>query len=404
MQKKIFEGIKILDFTWVGVGPVTIKYFADHGATVVHVESTTRPDVLRLAGPFRDNEPGNDRCGFFANFNSGKYGITLNLATDEGKNIAKELVAWADIVANSYTPRVMERWGLDYENICKIKPDIINFATCQQGQTGPYKEYAGFGMQGAALAGVYHLTGWPDRQPAGPYGAYTDFINPRMGALAIAAALDFKRRTGKGTNIDLSQTEGGLQFVAPTILQYSANKESAYRSGNQSDYQSPHGIFPCKGEERWIAIAVSTDKEWQNLIHSIGNPDWAHEEKFSTMSSRISNNGELECHLWATTIEWEAYELMNTLQEREVPAGVVQKTSDLFEDPQLTHRKHFWFLDHPEIGNHSYDGPSFRLSKTPGEISMPAPLMGQHNEHVFKDLLGMSEERFVENLINEVFE
>ena len=122
------------------------------------------------------------------------------------------------------------------------------------------------------------------------------------------------------------------------------------------------------------------------------------------MSSRISNNGELECHLWATTIEWEAYELMNTLQEREVPAGVVQKTSDLFEDPQLTHRKHFWFLDHPEIGNHSYDGPSFRLSKTPGEISMPAPLMGQHNEYVFKDLLGMSEERFVENLINEVFE
>ena len=121
MQKKIFEGIKILDFTWVGVGPVTIKYFADHGATVVHVESTTRPDVLRLAGPFRDNEPGNDRCGFFANINSGKYGITLNLATDEGKNIAKELVAWADIVANSYTPRVMERWGLDYENICKIK-------------------------------------------------------------------------------------------------------------------------------------------------------------------------------------------------------------------------------------------------------------------------------------------
>ena len=126
MQKKIFEGIKILDFTWVGVGPVTIKYFADHGATVVHVESTTRPDVLRLAGPFRDNEPGNDRCGFFANFNSGKYGITLNLATDEGKNIAKELVAWADIVANSYTPRVMERWGLDYENICKINNINLN--------------------------------------------------------------------------------------------------------------------------------------------------------------------------------------------------------------------------------------------------------------------------------------
>jgi benzylsuccinate CoA-transferase BbsF subunit len=404
MAKKIFEGIKILDFTWVGVGPVTTKYFADHGATVVHVESTTRPDVLRLAGPFRDNEPGNDKCGFFANFNSSKYGITLNLATEEGKNIAKDLIIWADVVANSYTPRVMEKWGLDYESIYKIKPDIINFATCQQGQTGPYRDYAGFGTQGAALAGVYHITGWPDRPPAGPYGAYTDFINPRMGALAIAAALDYKRRTGKGTNIDLSQTEGGMQFLAPTILQYSANKESANRSGNQSDYQSPHGVFPCKGEERWIAIAVSNDKDWQNLVNVIGNPDWAHAEKFSTLSLRIANNGELECHMWSTTIEWDAYELMNQLQAHEVPAGVVQKTSDLFSDPQLKHRKHFWFLDHPEIGNHSYDGPSFRFSKTPGELSMPAPVMGQHNEYVYKDLLGMTEEQFVENLINDIFE
>jgi benzylsuccinate CoA-transferase BbsF subunit len=398
MAKKIFEGIKILDFTWVGVGPVTTKYFADHGATVVHVESTTRPDVLRLAGPFRDNEPGNDKCGFFANFNSSKYGITLNLATEEGKNIAKDLIIWADVVANSYTPRVMEKWGLDYESIYKIKPDIINFATCQQGQTGPYRDYAGFGTQGAALAGVYHITGWPDRPPAGPYGAYTDFINPRMGALAIAAALDYKRRTGKGTNIDLSQTEGGMQFLAPTILQYSANKESANRSGNQSDYQSPHGVFPCKGEERWIAIAVSNDKDWQNLVNVIGNPDWAHAEKFSTLSLRIANNGELECHMWSTTIEWDAYELMNQLQAHEVPAGVVQKTSDLFSDPQLKHRKHFWFLDH------SYDGPSFRFSKTPGELSMPAPVMGQHNEYVYKDLLGMTEEQFVENLINDIFE
>jgi benzylsuccinate CoA-transferase BbsF subunit len=404
MAKKIFEGINILDFTWVGVGPVTTKYFADHGATVVHVESTTRPDVLRLAGPFRDNEPGNDKCGFFANFNSSKYGITLNLATEEGKNIAKDLIIWADVVANSYTPRVMEKWGLDYESIYKIKPDIINFATCQQGQTGPYRDYAGFGTQGAALAGVYHITGWPDRPPAGPYGAYTDFINPRMGALAIAAALDYKRRTGKGTNIDLSQTEGGMQFLAPTILQYSANKESANRSGNQSDYQSPHGVFPCKGEERWIAIAVSNDKDWQNLVNVIGNPDWAHAEKFSTLSLRIANNGELECHMWSTTIEWDAYELMNQLQAHEVPAGVVQKTSDLFSDPQLKHRKHFWFLDHPEIGNHSYDGPSFRFSKTPGELSMPAPVMGQHNEYVYKDLLGMTEEQFVENLINDIFE
>ena len=404
MASKIFEGVKILDFTWIGVGPVTIKYFADHGATVVHVESTTRPDGLRLGGPFRDNIPGNDRSGFFANFNASKYGITLNLNTPRGIEIAKRLVQWADVVAESYTPRPMKKWGLDYESLVEIKPDLIMFSTCQQGQTGPYREYAGFGNQGAALAGFYHLTGWPDRPPAGPYGAYTDFINPRMGSLAIAAALDYKRRTGKGTHIDLAQTEGGLQFLAPTILEESANGRSPARMGNRSPYQAPHGVFPCQGDERWIAITVTNDDEWQGLVHAIGDPDWAQAERFGTLSGRLENQDALEEMLGAVTAEWDAYQLMYALQSAGVPAGVVQKTSDLFSDPQVAYRKHFWFLDHQEMGVHAYDGPSFRLSKTPGELVMPAPVMGQHNEYVYKEILGMSEEEYVQNLVDNIFE
>ncbi|MDP6107612.1 MAG: CoA transferase [Candidatus Brocadiia bacterium] len=404
MASKIFEGVKILDFTWIGVGPVTIKYFADHGATVVHVESTTRPDGLRLGGPFRDNIPGNDRSGFFANFNASKYGITLNLNTPRGIEIAKRLVQWADVVAESYTPRPMKKWGLDYESLVEIKPDLIMFSTCQQGQTGPYREYAGFGNQGAALAGFYHLTGWPDRPPAGPYGAYTDFINPRMGSLAIAAALDYKRRTGKGTHIDLAQTEGGLQFLAPTILEESANGRSPARMGNRSPYQAPHGVFPCQGDERWIAIAVTNDEEWDALLRAIGDPDWAHAERFATLSGRLENQDALEEMLGAVTAEWDAYHLMYALQAAGVPAGVVQKTSDLFSDPQVAYRKHFWFLDHQEMGVHAYDGPSFRLSKTPGELVMPAPVMGQHNEYVYKEILGMSEEEYVQNLVDNIFE
>jgi len=404
MTSKIFEGVKVLDFTWIGVGPVTIKYFADHGATVVHLESTTRPDGLRLAGPFRDNVAGNDRSGFFANFNASKYGITLNLNTSKGVEIAKRLVMWADVVAESYTPRPMKKWGLDYESLVKIKPDIIMFSTCQQGQTGPYREYPGFGGQGAALAGFNHLTGWPDRSPAGPYGAYTDFLNPRLGSLSIAAALDYKRRTGKGTHIDLAQTEGGLQFLAPTILEYSANGRSPARMGNRSSYQAPHGVFPCQGDERWIAIAVSNDDEWDALKRAIGDPEWADAERFSTLSGRLENQDDLEELLGAVTAERDAYQLMYALQAAGVPAGAVQKTSDLFTDPQLAYRKHFWYQDHAEIGVHAYDGPSFRMSKTPGELTMPAPIMGQHNEMVYKEILGMSEEEYVENLIENVFE
>ena len=404
MAPKIFEGLKILDMCWIGIGPVTIKYFADHGATVIHVETRTHLDVLRMGGPFKDRITDPDLCGFFANFNSSKYGITLNLNDPRAIEIAKQLVEWADIVAESYTPRAMKKWGLDYENLVKIKPDIIMFSSCQQGGTGPYREYPGFGGQGAAIAGVNHLTGWPDREPAMPYGAYTDFINPKMGALAICAALDYHRRTGKGTHIDHSQIEGGMQFLAPTFAEYSANGEYPNRAGNRSDEYAPHGVFPCVGDERWIAIASLNDDHWKSIANVLGHDEWTTDEKFSTFELRKANEDELEEQIGSVTVEWDAYKLMEALQKAEVPAGVVQKTSDLFDDPQLTHRKHFWFLEHAAIGVHSYDGPSFRMSKTPGELTMAAPILGQHNEYVYKEILGMSEDEYVELLVEDVFE
>ncbi|MCX6022932.1 MAG: CoA transferase, partial [Chloroflexi bacterium] len=236
MTKQAFEGVKILDFSWIGVGPVTVKYFADHGATVVHVESTLRPDALRAGGPFRDNVVGLDRSGFFADFNSSKYGVSLNLSHPKAREIALRMVQWADVVAESFTPKAMKNWGLDYESLTKVKPDIIMYSTCLQGQTGPYNMYPGFGGQGAALSGYTAIVGWPDRPPAGPYGAYTDFINPRLGALAIASALAYRNRTGKGTHIDLAQAEGGIQFTAPNMLDWTVNQHVQERMGNRSTY------------------------------------------------------------------------------------------------------------------------------------------------------------------------
>tara|TARA_B100000315_G_C14111564_1_gene378414 strand:- start:18 stop:545 length:528 start_codon:yes stop_codon:yes gene_type:complete len=174
--------------------------------------------------------------------------------------------------------------------------------------------------------------------------------------------------------------------------------------GNRSPYQAPHAVFPCQGEERWIAITVTNDEEWEALVHAIGDPDWARAERFGTLSGRLENQDALEELLGAVTAEWDAYHLMYALQAAGVPAGVVQKTSDLFSDPQVAYRKHFWFLDHQEMGVHAYDGPSFRMSKTPGELTMPAPVMGQHNEFVYKEILGMTEEEYVQDLIDNIFE
>ena len=404
MAEQLFTGLKIADFSWIGVGPITMKYFADHGATVVRVESHTRPDGLRSGGPFKDGMPGIDRSGFFADFNSSKYGISLNLNHQRGKEIAQRLVAWADIVAESFTPHAMKHWGLGYDDLVQVKPDIIMFSTCQQGQTGPYKDYAGAGMQGSALSGFTHLTGWPDRPPAAPYGAYTDFINPRLGVLAICAALDYRQRTGKGTHIDLAQVEGGIQFLSPLIAEQSANGRAANRMGNRSSYQAPHGLFPCRGDDRWIAIAVTSDADWEALVRALDAPEWSQDPRFATVLGRLQHVDELEQRLSEETCRWDAYDLMHTLQGDGVPASVVQKTSDLFNDPQLEHRHHFCYLDHPEMGHCVYDGPSIRFSETPGELTMAAPCLGQHNEYVYHELLGMSDDEYVACLLEGVFE
>lgn len=404
MARSLFEGLKILDFCWVGVGPITVKYFADHGATVIHVESATRPDVLRLGGPFKDGQPGIDRSGFFADFNSSKYGISLNLNHQRARDIAGRLVQWADVVAESFTPHAMERWGLRYQELATLKPDLIMFSTCQQGQTGPYRNFAGFGGQGAAIAGFYHLTGWPDRSPAGPYGAYTDFINPRLGVLAICAALDYRRRTGRGTHIDLAQVEGGLQFLAPALVEQAANGRSPQRSGNRSPCWAPHGAFPCRGDDRWIAIAVTSDIEWEALARVLGNPVWSRDPRYAGVSGRLQHVDGLEAAVAKETQERDAYELMEALQAAGVPAGVVQKTSDLFEDPQLAHRGHFWYLEHPEMGRCAYDGPCFTLSSTPAQLTMPAPCLGQHNEYVYREILGMSDEEMAACIVDGVFD
>ena len=410
-----FEGIRILDFTWVGVGPITIKHLADFGADVIRIESASRPDVLRAAPPFKDGQPGGlNRSQFSANYNSSKRGLGLNLALPEGRELARRVIReWKpDIIAESFTPRVMRNWELDYANARKIVPDVIYFSTCQQGQTGPHSKYAGFGQLAGALAGFYHITGWPDRDPSGPYGAYSDFVNPPNAAAAIVAALEYRRRTGKGQYLDLSQYECAAHFLAPAIMDYIANGNVLNRRGNDDDDFAPNDVYRCRDSEReytglgpsWIAISVTDEDQWRRLCDFMGRTDMASDSRFAHSEMRRRNADELYRVISDWTRDKDARELMDELQGAGVPAGVAQSQADLWEDPQLRHRGFFQWLDHAECGHMPYDGLTYHLSETPGALRMPQALIGQHNEDILKEILGLDDDAISNLVVGGVLE
>jgi len=401
---QVFEGIKVVDFSWYVVGPQTAGYFGYHGAEVIRVESTLSVDGLRKSGPFKDGINGLNRSGYFNNQNLNKYGLTLNLKLPKAVEIAKKLIARADIVTESFTPGVMERFGIGYEDLKKIKPDIIMISMGAQGRGGPYSNHSAFGHVQQALCGVNHLTGWPDGFPGGVHGPYTDFFIPHIAASAVIGALEYRNRTGKGQYIELSQLETSIHCLETAILDYTANGNEQCRIGNRHPQASPHGAYRCLGDDRWCAIAIFTDEEWQSFRRVIGNPAWTDDPRFSSLTSRLENADELDCLVEAWTCRNTAEQIMNCLQAAGVAAGVVQTSQDLHADPQLEHRNHYWVLDHTEIGPSTYDSPAFKLSRTPSQGRTAAPCMGEHTQYICSELLGISDEQFVELLTEGVFE
>jgi benzylsuccinate CoA-transferase BbsF subunit len=403
-MSRTLENIKIADFTWVVAGPLCVRYLADYGAQVVHVETGTRIDPIRYTPPYKDDIPGTNRSGYFHNYNSNKYGITLNLRHPKALELAKKLILWADIVAENFNPGVMKPLGLGYEELKEIKPDIIMISLGSKGQTGPQARLPAFGAHLAALSGFTHITGWPDRDPPVIFGAYTDSIAGRFGAATLLAALDYRRRTGKGQYIDLSQSEAGIQFLMPPLLDYDVNGRILERKGNRHPSAAPHGAYRCKGEDRWCAIAVFTDQEWEAMRQVMGNPTWAEEDKFATLLGRKRNEEELDSLIEQWTINYSAEEVMNRLQQAGISAGVVETAEDLHSDPQLKHRHHFWVLEHREIGNSTYDSIGSQLSKTPAELHKAAHTLGEDNYYVYTQILGLSDAEFVELLGEGVFD
>ena len=393
-----FDGIKVADFSWIMVGPTTVKYLADHGAIVVRVETVSPPDRLRAAGPFKDGVPGTNRSQFFGDFNTSKLSLSLNLKNPAAVAVARRLIAWADVYIESFTPGTVGDLGIGYETARSLNPSIIMASTCLMGQSGPAAAFAGYGYHAGAVAGFYEILGWPDRAPNAPWVAYTDTIAPRFLAATIMAALDHRRRTGQGQYIDAAQLETALQFLAPQIIDFNVSGRVVSRDGNRSETMAPHGAYPCSGDDQWCAIAVESDEQWNALCHALGDPAWAGDDRFRTAAGRLRHQDEIDSHLGEWTGGKSAQEVMHLLQSVSVPAGVVQRSSDLLRDPQLAHRRFFRYMDHPEMGNVPYSGHQFRIRGYDTGPRFPAPLLGQHNELVLREILGMSDEEITEAL------
>ena len=385
-----FEGLKIADFTWAVAGPMSTKILADHGADVVRVESFSRQDLLRWLGPYKDDVEGLNRSIAWAQWNTSKRSVALNLKSPGGIELARKLIGWADVYVEKFSPGTVDRLGIGYQAVKTINPRIIMASSTMMGQTGSGAKVGGWGSHAASIAGFYELTGWPDLPPDGPYLAYTDVIAPMFTASVLMAAVDHQRRTGEGQYIDLSQLEMALHFLAPELLDYQVNGRTPRRMGNRDLLNAPQGIYPCVGEDRWCAIAVASDAQWGCLRKALGNPDWANEPALHSAKGRRERHDDIDKHLseWTRKRDWN--DIMRQLQKVGVAAGVVQGSDDLHRDPQMRHRGFFAAVhEHAELGMTSYADYPYRISGSATATRFGAPCLGEHSEDVLREILGL---------------
>jgi crotonobetainyl-CoA:carnitine CoA-transferase CaiB-like acyl-CoA transferase len=404
-RKQPFDGVKIVSFAWAVVGPVTMRYFADYGARVIRIETRRRPDLARNLMPIKDGKPGVNRSGYFNHFNTNILSMSLNMENPAAIDLAKRLITQADVVLENFTPGVMEKWGLGYEELKQLKSDIIMVRQSGFGTYGPYVHQPAFGMVLAAIAGLPNFIGWPDGLPL-PVGisAYTDYIGPRFASAALIAALDHRDKTGEGMLLDISHFETTIYFLLPAVLDYISNGRKPKRIGNASQSAAPHGVYQCKGEDRWCAIAILNDEEWKSFCNVIAKPELVEDPRFQTSFDRVKNRVELDRMVNQWSVHLTAEEVMVKLQTAGIAAGVVKNGADIYKDPQLRHRGYFWELNHPEIGPFTHLGQSFVLSKTPAEARRPSPCLGEHTESICKGFLNMSNDEFTRLSQMGVFE
>lgn len=381
-------GVRIADFSWVGAGPRATKDLADYGATVIKIESRQRLDLGRMSPPFKDGIKHPDGSAFFAISNTSKRSVTINLADPRGVDVARRLVAWADVVVENFGKGYMERIGLSYDELERTRPGIILVSVSVAGRTGPASNLRGYGNSAAAMSGLAALSGWPDRAPHMPPFAYGDVVAPIFATIAVLTALEHRRQTGRGQHIDVSQVEPLVHVLADRFVERQLSG-SAEKPGNRSATMAPHGIYPCRGNDEWCAIAVQDDAQWQRLCELIGQP--ASAGAFGSLAARKENEDALDEVVGTWTRGFDKHELATLLTGRGIAAEAVQNGREVFTDPELAAAGHYIRTPHKVLGECEMPGPPIRFSESTIDVG-PSPLLGEHNREVLIDLLGMTEQ------------
>jgi len=380
------EGVKVLDFTWVMAGPWSSRVLADYGATVIKVESRTRLDLVRVLGPFYSDTFSPETSASFASINAGKHSLAVDPGTPEGKATILELVDWADIVMESFSPKAMKKWGLDYAALAARKPNLIMLSTCLFGQTGPYAMMAGYGTMGAALGGLVLPTGEPGRAPCGPFGPYTDYVAPRFSVVALLAALHHRDRTGEGQHIDQSQAESAMHVLSLAVAEASVSADYPDRLGNADPAMSPHDVFACAGDDQWVAIAVRDDDDWHALVAEVGSAP-LNALQDAKLDARRAAAEVITQEISSWTAPQNALDVEARLQRIGIPAHSVMNAAIATADAQLAHREHFVRCAHAHLGEVFVESVGYRFSDMQARAGK-VPSLGGDTEWVMHEVLG----------------
>lgn len=398
------SGIRVADFTWVWAGPTATLQLAHMGAEVIRMESMRRVCLLRNLPPWAEGRPGINRSGYFNQYNQGKRSITLDLSKPEAAKIAKRLVAISDVAAENFAAGVIDRLGLGYDELRKVKPDIVMISMSGYGHTGPESGYISYGPAQVPLSGLSSLTGyagWPPMHVGLSYGDPTAGLH---AAFALLAALFHRERSGDGQYIDMSQWESSVVVLGEGIMDYTMNGTQPPRMGNRVSHMAPHGIFPCAGagtgeglpEDRWVSIACGSDAEWYALCRAMGRPELAGDPRFLSLADRKANEDDLESMVQDWTSALDPFDVTRLCQDAGVAAFPPLMNRELAEDPHLEARGFFVEKEHLEVGVRKHAGIPWRMSGTPCAVQRAAPIVGQDNDYVYGEVLGMSSQEIAD--------
>ena len=401
-------GIRVADFCWAGVGAIATRLLADYGAEVIKIEDRQRVDMTRRLPMYKgeparafgneDVNPDLDKSGFFNNYNRNKLSLTVNMRSPKGRALVDELIGRSSVVTENFAPGVMERWGLSYARLCELNPSVIYGRMSGYGHSGPDADYRSYGPVVQAVSGLSFISGLPGMPPSGWGLSYMDNQAAYFNSAALLMAIYQRNRTGLGTEIDVSAVEVGIKLMGPLLLEVGANgrrtREQAFPVGNRLEHPpaAPHGVYPARGEDRWIAIGGFDDDEWRALKNVMGNPPWAEAAEFASLAARVAHQDALDRHVAAWTCTLEPHAVVQRLQAAGVRAAVVQNAEDLNDvDPQLAARGVFFELDHPVIGTARFEGSPMLFSGIEQVNWRSGPLLGEDTHYVLADILGMDE-------------